>query len=166
MKRFRFVFPAVLAVTLLLSACSDDDSDNGDTPSFAEGVTEVERQILADTVPAEANGQLLELTRVVIPAGEGIPPHTHPGEQLAVIVAGTLTYTIIEGEASIRRAAGTDDEKVETYSAGDEIEINVGDAIHEPDGMIHQAQNDSDGPVIIYLSSLFAEGEPPALLVE
>jgi quercetin dioxygenase-like cupin family protein len=150
--------------TLLLVACGGDDGDS--TPPEAEGVTEVVRQLLAQASPDTAAGQILELTRVIIPAGEAIAPHTHPGPQLAVVVSGRITYTVIEGEATVTRAAATPDEAVDTYDSGDTFELGAGDAIVEPTGMVHEARNRTEEIVIIYLSSLFPVGAPPATTIE
>jgi quercetin dioxygenase-like cupin family protein len=99
---------------------------------------------------------------VVIPAGESIAPHTHPGPQLAVIVSGSLTYTVLEGEAELTRDAGTDDAETETIESGESVELEAGDSLIEPPGMVHQAENDTEDPVVIHTSSLFPEGEPPS----
>ena len=155
--------PAALLVAIVLVSCGGDGDDS---PSFADGVTVVTRQLLAEASPDTAAGQLLELTRVIIPAGEGIAAHTHPGPQLAVIVSGTLTYTIIDGEATVTRAAATDAQTVETYASGDTTDLRAGDAVVEPTGMVHSAANETDQPVIIYLSSLFPAGAEPATTVQ
>jgi quercetin dioxygenase-like cupin family protein len=151
---------ALLAAAFVVS-CSDDN-DAPPTPLGAEGVTQVARHLLAEVSPDTAAGQLLQLTRAVIPAGQSIAPHTHPGPQLAVIVNGTLTYTVIDGEVTVVRAAETGSEKVETYSSGSTIELAPGDVIQESLGMVHEAINETDEIVIIYLSSLFPEGVPAA----
>ncbi len=163
-KRLRFVAPLLLIASLVLVACGGDDDDA--PPSVADGVTQVVRQVLADADPDTAQGQVLELTRVIIPAGEGIAPHNHPGPQLAIIVSGTLTYTVIDGEATVTRAAGEDASKVETHKSGDTFELKPGDSIMEPTKMVHKAANDTDQPIVIYLSSLFPQGEPSASPVE
>jgi quercetin dioxygenase-like cupin family protein len=103
---------------------------------------------------------------VIIPANESIAPHNHPGPQLAIIESGTLTYTVIDGEATVTRAAGSDSAEVVTYTSGDKFELHTGDSIMEPTKMVHEASNETDEPVVIYLSSLFPEGEPPATTVQ
>ena len=164
MKKLRFFAPVLLVASLVFIACSDEGDDA--PPSVADGVTEVARQLLAEASPDTAQGQMLELTRVIVPAGESLAPHTHPGPQLAVIVAGTLTYTVIDGEATVTRAAATDNEDVVMYASGDTFELNAGDSISETALMVHRAANEGDQPVIIYLSSLFPTGEPPATTVQ
>jgi quercetin dioxygenase-like cupin family protein len=154
---------AVLLATLVMSCGDDDDTP---TPLGAEGVTQVARQLLAEVSPDTAAGQLLELTRVVIPPGQSIAPHTHPGPQLAVIVNGTLTYTVIDGEVTVTRAAETGSQTVETHGSGSTFDLAPGDVIQETAGMVHEAINETDEIVIIYLSSLFPEGAPAASPVQ
>jgi quercetin dioxygenase-like cupin family protein len=166
LKKLRFIAPILLIVSLVLVACGGDDDNTATTPSVADGVTQVVRQILADANPDTAQGQVLQLTRVIIPAGEGIAPHDHPGPQLAIIVSGTLTYTVIDGEAHVTRAAATDNEEAVTYKSGDTFELKPGDSIMEPTKMVHKAANETEAPVIIYLSSLFPQDAPPATTVE
>lgn len=150
-----------LAVAALLAVGCGSDDGGDDAASVADGIDEVVRQVLTGTSPDAAPGHVLELSRVVIPAGEEIATHTHPGPQLAFIESGTLGYSIIEGgEVEVTRSAGTSDAEVETYGAGDTLELRTGDSILEPEGMVHGSSNDTDEPVIIYLSTLFQQGEP------
>jgi quercetin dioxygenase-like cupin family protein len=139
------------------TACSGDDDDPA---LLGEDVDAVVRNILQTGTDATAPGQEVILSQVIVPAGDAIAPHTHPGTQLAVIIQGTLTYTVIEGEATVTRDAGTEDAEAESYSSGETVEIEVGDTVHETAGMVHEARNDGDVPVVIYLSSLFPEGAP------
>jgi quercetin dioxygenase-like cupin family protein len=160
----RFLVPVLLSVSLVFAACGGDD--DAPAPSVADGVTEVVRQLLAETRPETAQGQLLELTRVIVPANESLAPHTHPGPQLAVIVSGTLTYTVIDGEATVTRAAASEDEEAATYASGETFELHPGDSISEPALMVHRAANETDEPVVLYLSSLFPVGAEPATPVQ
>src|SRR5690606_32243434 len=155
---------AAVAVVLGAAACGGDDDDSN--ASVAEGVTQVERQLLGEMTSDTAPGQLLELTRVIVPAGQGLAPHTHPGPQMGVVVEGTLTYSVFGGEVTIIRAAATANQTEEKYGPGQTIELKPGDVLVEPPGMEHTGRNDGDEPVVIYLSSLFPEGEPPATNVE
>lgn len=160
----RLIAPVVLAG--LLIACSDDGDNSAAPASPADGITEVTRQVLAESTTSTAPGQVLDLTRVIIPAGQEIAPHTHPGPQLAVIAEGTLIYTILKGEVRVFRSAGTADAKSETASAGQTVDLEAGDAIVETPGMEHRAQNKGSGPVVIYLSSLFPQGAPASSPVQ
>jgi len=165
----------LLVAGLLVAGCSDSDSDHPPTTpatvppaatSVATGITEVQRQILGESTSPTAPGQLIELTRVVVPVGEALATHTHPGPQLAVITEGTLTYTIVKGEVQVTRAAGLPSAKKETATTGQAIELKPGDSIVESPGMEHNAKNNGSVPVVIYLSSLFPEGAPAASPVQ
>ena len=155
------VLPVLLCTALLLAACGDDDSDAADGLD-ASDFDDVTRQVLGESTSDTAPDQLVQLTRVVIPAGESIPPHTHPGPQLAIIVSGTLTYSIIDGEVEVTRDSGTDHAEIESFESGDIVELAAGDSLIEPPGMVHEAENETDDPVVIHTSSLFPEDAPPS----
>ncbi len=146
----------VLMVFSAVVACGGDGA--GRSP-FA-GFTEVAGQELKSGTSSTAPGQILRLVRVIIPAGDEVAPHSHPGTQLAFISEGILTYTVIDGEVDVSRAADSGNAMVETFQTGDTLKLEVGDSIREPKGMIHMARNDGGQPVVIYLLSLFPEGEP------
>jgi quercetin dioxygenase-like cupin family protein len=153
--------PRTLALLLALAAglvlaCGGDDDDS----VVGANVDEVVRNLLQTATDETAPGQELVLSQVIVPPGDAIAPHTHPGTQLAVIVQGRLTYTVIDGEVEVTRDAATDEAQVESFSSGDAVELETGDAVHETAGMVHEARNDGEVPVIIYLSSLFPEGAP------
>jgi quercetin dioxygenase-like cupin family protein len=154
----------MLICGLLIAGCGGDDKDS--PPSVSAGITEVTRQVLAQSTATTAPGQLVELTRVIIPAKQSLAAHTHPGPQLAIIEEGTLTYTILKGSVQVTRGAGTAEAKVETASAGQTIELKPGDSLIETPGMEHEAKNTTDKPIVIYLSSLFPQGAPPSSPVQ
>jgi quercetin dioxygenase-like cupin family protein len=156
----------LLVTGLVITGCGGDDKDDSSATTAARGVTEVTRQVIAQSNPTTAPGQLLELTRVIIPAGESLAPHTHPGPQMAIIDEGTLTYTIIKGSVQVTRAAGTSDAKTETASAGQTIELKPGDSLIETPGMEHEAKNAGKDAIVIYLSSLFPQGAPASSPVQ
>jgi quercetin dioxygenase-like cupin family protein len=165
----------LLVAGLILAGCSSDNDDSspviGSPPpaaatSVANGITEVQRQVLAESTSDAAPGQVVQLTRVVIPVGEALATHFHPGPQLAVVSEGTLTYQIVKGEVPVTRAAGTPNAKVETARAGQTIELKPGDSLIEAPGMEHNAKNNGSVPIVLYLSSLFPQGAPPSSPVQ
>lgn len=122
----------------------------------------VVREVLASSDPKEAPGEILSLVRYTIPAGAKLPVHKHPGDQMATVIGGTLTYHVVaNGDVPITRANGTK----QTAHPGDTITFTVGDSWVEPEGMIHYAENLTDQPVVLLSSSLFAANEPPTELV-
>jgi quercetin dioxygenase-like cupin family protein len=153
------VVAALVALSAATIACSSSDTD---VLHPADGVDEIVRQIIQAGEPQSATGQDLELTRVIIPAGDEIAPHTHPGLQLAIITEGTLTYTVVDGEVTVHHNSGTDDETSETVTSGQTVDLRPGSSVMEVPGMVHQAHNDSDQAVVIYLASLFPVDADPS----
>lgn len=122
----------------------------------------VVREVLASSDPKEAPGEVLSLVRYTIPAGAKLPVHKHPGDQMATVISGTLTYHVVaNGDVPITRANGAK----ETAHPGDTVVFTVGDSWVEPEGMIHYAENLTGQPVVLLSSSLFAGNEPPTELV-
>jgi quercetin dioxygenase-like cupin family protein len=156
------IFAAVV-VALLLAACGDDDGDESGWSAFS---TEIVRQVVEAGEPESAPGQLLELTRVIIPGGMEIAPHTHPGLQLAVVVQGALTYSVIEGEVQVTHDSGTEQARTVTVGAGETVELTPGSAVMEVPGMVHMARNDGKVAVVVHLSSLFTVGAPASSSAE
>jgi quercetin dioxygenase-like cupin family protein len=132
----------------------------------AETTASVTREILGAGEPAAAPGETLELVRYTIPPRFQIAPHTHPGMQVNQIVSGELTYTVVDGEISITRAAtaGTPG-PMETLGSGQTTVFRPGDSFVEAEGMVHFAENAGTEPVVILTASLFASGEPPSSVV-
>lgn len=154
-----------LAVGLLLVGAAACESDDEAATEWSD-VEDIRRDVLGEATMEQAPGQILELSRVIIPAGQSIDPHTHPGTQMAVILQGTLTYTIISGEVTVTRDAGTGDEREERFGAGETTDIEPGDSLVEPKGMEHEAENRGDEPVVISLASLFETGAPASSPLE
>lgn len=131
-------------------------------PTPAPSVTpDVVREELGTTLPDAAAGQRLGLWRVVIPAGASLPPHWHPGYQLARIESGTLSYTVLTGALVVIRPDGV----TLTVDAGDTYDITAGTTVVEQPGAEHSAHNGGDVPVTIVLASLFEDGAEPAIPV-
>ena len=152
----------LLLAAAFLAACGDDDDDDDSAAFDAGDFDEVVRQVLSESTSETAPDQVVELSRVVVPAGESIAPHTHPGPQLAVIISGTLTYTVLEGEVEITRDSGTEDAATVSIGSGETVQLEEGDSLVETQGMVHEAENETDEPVVIHLSSLFPEDAPPS----
>jgi quercetin dioxygenase-like cupin family protein len=123
---------------------------------------EVVSTLLGMTEPAAAVGQTLGLRSYVIPSGVALPPHTHPGTQLARILRGVLRYEVVSGEAHVVRSDGTP----EAVVAGEVVMLEAGDVVIEGPGMVHFGTNVGRGPVHIISATLFETGAPPSTLTE
>lgn len=151
----------LVAVALFASGVAHGGAQ---TPIPATPEPGVVREVLSHGEPVAAPGKVLELVRYTIPPDTTLPAHTHPGMQTAMIVSGTLHYTVVEGEVPLYRAAEPDTMVSITPGSG-EITIEPGDAFSEPQGVIHFGRNSGTEPVVILVASLFVADEPPATVV-
>jgi quercetin dioxygenase-like cupin family protein len=69
-------------------------------------------------------GREVVQTRVDFPPGVASPRHSHPGEEVAYVLEGTLEYRI-EGRAPVT--------------------VNAGEAVYIPSGAVHSATNVGSG---------------------
>ena len=130
----------VAAATAMTTRPMTIDERASRANSVAAGITEVQRQLLGESTSPTAPGQLIELTRVIVPVGQQLATHTHPGPQLAVISEGYADLHDRQRPVQVTRAAGTSEAKNETASAGQTIDLKPGDALIEPTGMEHSAR--------------------------
>ena len=150
-----------LALTIVGVAFTPGGNALQATPEASAPVT-VASEVLGSAEPDEVPNPDLSLSRVTFMPGAETPVHYHPGTEIGYVVQGALTYTVFEGEAEVFRAAGGENEIV---LPGATVVLEVGDGVIEPAGMIHQGRNEGDTPMVIYISSLFPEGETRAIPV-
>ncbi len=106
----------------------------------------------------------LALSKVVVKPGAELPLHHHPGTQIARIVKGTLTYTVVDGKAKVKKGdADTGAKLVRTVKAGETVKLKAGMWIVEQPSDHHMAANKGDDKVVLYLSTLFRKGAPPSV---
>jgi quercetin dioxygenase-like cupin family protein len=121
------------------------------------------REVLVSSSPAGAPGALFELLRVTVPAGAVLAAHSHPGDEMAIVLTGALTYHVVaNGSLTINRADG----RKETAGPGEMVILEAGDSLLEPEGMVHRAENTTDHPVVFLASTLFEAGAPTAIAWE
>ncbi|MBW4565490.1 MAG: cupin domain-containing protein [Mojavia pulchra JT2-VF2] len=120
----------------------------------------VKREVLASGYPTGNQKQILELVRYTIAPRTKLPTHTHPGMQIERVEAGTLTYTVVQGEAKVTKANGSQ----LILKTGKTIHLTVGDSLVEPGGMVHYGENQTHKPVILLSASLFDANQPKTIL--
>jgi quercetin dioxygenase-like cupin family protein len=136
-------------------------------PPGSAGITP---QPLGGGMPSIAPGYAMGLLRLTFEPGATLNQHTHPGVSILFIESGTLTYTLVEGTATVTRAAtgmatpGAAPVS-EPVPAGD-IVLNVGDSLFEDADVIHTAQNDGAEPALVLIANLLAAGEPVTTFLE
>lgn len=99
----------------------------------------------------------------IIPAGAVLPVHRHPGDQMATVESGRLTYHVIEhGCVSVNRADGTRD----IVNPGDMTTFDVGNSWVKLIGMVHYAENLTTEPVVLISPSRLADDVSPTEIIE
>jgi quercetin dioxygenase-like cupin family protein len=154
MRKLSLLLPlAILAFGSIVVNSKETSSPN----TYTQSVT---REVLASGYPTPEQKQILELVRYTIAPRTKLPTHTHPGMQIERVEAGTLTYTVVQGEAKVTKANGTE----LILQAGKTIQLSVGDSLVESAGMVHYGENKTDNPVILLSASLFDANQPKAIL--
>ncbi len=154
MRKLSLILPlAILAFGSVVVNSQETSSPN----TYTQSVT---RAVLASGYPTQDKKQILELVRYTIAPKTKLPTHIHPGMQIERVEAGTLTYTVVKGEAKITKANGTE----LILQQGKTIELTVGDSLVESAGMVHYGQNKTNNPVILLSASLFEANQPKAIL--
>jgi quercetin dioxygenase-like cupin family protein len=153
---------AVLIIAVVAMQGSTPSSGSPATPAASPGST---RSVLVAATPQAAPDQRLELVRYIIDPGAKLPPHIHPGTQLASIVSGELTYTVVSGKIRVERAAsdGTPG-PVETLAAGQTTVLRPGDAVIEAETAVHFGENLGPKPVVILAATLLEADQPAAIV--
>jgi quercetin dioxygenase-like cupin family protein len=163
MPRFsvRHLLAAAMAVIFAATGAGVVAQEASPTPDGYGGEL-VKDVLVEDTTVDAAPGETLSLTRYIIPAGAVLPVHYHPGVQMASVEAGVLTYHVVDGELPVTRADGT----LLTVVSGETVELAEGDSWIEPKGMIHFAENRTDGDVILISTALLDSDEPATIVVD
>lgn len=145
---------ALLAGTLGLTSAQDTATPAA-TPAAAV------REVLVQSSPADADGQVMQLVRYDIPAGIVLPEHTHPGTQQAYIESGVLTYHVVSGGSiPVTRADGTTEE----LGPGESTELHPGDSVVEVPGVVHYGENLGTETVVILAADLLDPDQPASVL--
>ncbi|NMF65563.1 cupin domain-containing protein [Brasilonema octagenarum UFV-E1] len=155
MRKASVILPlAILAFGSVVVNSQESPSPNTYTQS-------VRREVLASGYPTQDQKQILELVRYTIAPRTKLPTHIHPGMQIERVEAGTLTYTVVQGEAKVTKANGTQ----LILQKGKTIQLTVGDSLVEPAGMVHYGENLTNKPIILLSASLFDANQPKSILI-
>jgi hypothetical protein len=165
------ILPTILPTILV--GCAPEERSGDAAPDLPAATLEapvaVVRELLAVTAdPPGAPGMVLTLARYTIAPGAILPPHLHPGLQLARIEAGTLRYHVVEGEVTLQRSVNAEGvaAREERLTGPDETRLYPGDVVLEIGEMLHFGANDTDAPLVILATLLTPVGEPLARTVE
>jgi quercetin dioxygenase-like cupin family protein len=155
MRKLSLILPlAILAFGSVVVNSQETSSPN----TYTQSVT---REVLASGYPTQEKKQILELVRYTIAPKTKLPTHIHPGMQIERVEAGTLTYSVVKGEAKVTKA-----NRIELIlKAGETIKLTAGDSLVESAGMVHYGENQTNNPVILLSASLFDANQPKAILI-
>jgi len=155
----------VLAAILVLTGCGSDSTTSrpaapaspATTPAPSPTTTvAVQKDVLGTEVdPPGALGRTLTLIRYTIAPGAKLAAHVHPGVQMASIQSGSLTYTVVSGTATVRRAPAGATEEVKGPAT---TTLGQGDSVIEKGDMVHFGANTSAAPVVIVATLLTEDG--------
>ena len=114
----------------------------------------------------DAAGMLLVLLRATLAPGAEMPPHTHPGQLVIAVEAGTAGYAIVdEAGESLRGVTGTPTATA-VIPSGTEVLLGPGEWLVEEPGVVHTARNAGEEPLVLLISGLVAADEPFVQMVE
>ena len=114
--------------------------------------TDVYAQVLGTSLPASTEGQALVSVRITIEPGGGFSAHTHPGTVNVYIDSGEFTFTLLDDSHEMTITRGGTGES-ETLAVNKATVLNPGDSFVET-GMVHEAWNEGDEPVVVYVTAL------------
>jgi quercetin dioxygenase-like cupin family protein len=133
-------------------------------PQAPQEPVSVTREALAGAGhPHGAVHRTLGLSRVTVMPGTTLALHHHPGTQIGYIERGVLTYTVEKGRARLMAGTGDDPRLVRVIHAGQTAKVRPGHWLIEQPTDHHHAANRGSVPVVIYLSTLFKDGEPASI---
>lgn len=149
-------FTAVLALSVAFAVAVLA----GAAATATEPVPTVAREILATSTPADARGYTLYLVRVTAMPGALLAKHFHPGTQNALVVSGSVRYTVYKGAARVYRgAADAPTKPYKVITPGHSGTLVAGDWLVETTSLVHEAQVTSPGPFVVLISALFKTGQ-------
>jgi len=126
MKRF-FLIALCFGLVGFVSINADAQGPGVTSKTLLEGN-------LSDDTTKEVVMRLVEF-----PPGSSLSRHTHPGDELAFVLQGTLEI-IAEGREARR--------------------VSTGDTFHNRRGIIHEARNVGDTPVRLLVTFIVDKGKP------
>ena len=127
-------------------------------PAGAVGLTSV---VLARVAPDLAPGQELQLVRVEVAPGATVAAHTHPGTIALCLESGSVVFGVVEGTATVTRAATAATPEAAEPLANAETVLQPGDCLtFDAAQTVHTLRNEG-GPAVIWQAQLYALGQPP-----
>jgi len=143
-----------------LNGLAQESTPMADMASMPAGAVGLTPRVLARVEPATAAGQELQLVRVEVAPGATVAPHTHPGTIALCLESGSFDFGIVEGMATVTRAATAATPEAAEQLADAETVLAPGDCVtFDASKTVHTLHN-TGGPAVIWQAQLYALGEP------
>jgi len=166
MRQFAILISAVAIVLIGLFAGGPGSTGEAQqsTPA-AGGATGVTTEVLGRFPSELAPGRALALLRMTFTPGGSVGPHTHPGETVFHLAAGTLQFTLHEDETQLVRAvdgahAAATPTAREAVAVGEEITLSAGDTIYDDAAVLQSERNDGGENAVVIVANLRGVDEP------
>jgi mannose-6-phosphate isomerase-like protein (cupin superfamily) len=166
MRRFAILVSAVniVVIGLFAGGLTSIGQAQQSTPATGAG-TGVTTEVLGRFPSELAPGQALALLRITFAPGGSVAPHTHPGETVFHLAAGTLQFTLHEGEAQLVRAvdgvpSASTPTAGEAIAVGEELTLSAGDTIYYGAAVLQSERNDGAEDAMVIVSNLRGVDEP------
>lgn len=155
----------VIGATLALSACSTTATAPTSAPPSPTATAPI-TTMYGQAIPPNAPTQKMVSYGVEIPPGVSIASHQHPGQQIARITDGELTYTVLKGTVTVfDGTVPTGAVPSHEVTAPATLTLTAGTTIAEPENMVHKAQNNGSVPVKIQATVLVPKDDPLSIPV-
>jgi quercetin dioxygenase-like cupin family protein len=146
---------ASIAIAFAVTGTVQHSSAGAATPQTPNATT-IGKEILGQGASAVAPDRVLLLQRRTFAPGSDSGAHPAPGPTVLFVDSGTVEFTVDEGAALLTRRGATEQEPV---AAGDEVDLEQGDAVFYDEGVVHDVANVYDDPAV----TLEARLNPPEM---
>lgn len=137
-----------LAGTLALAGLATAGMDDTAPPTPATGVTAT---VLGSGMSAVAPDRVLLVQQRTFAPGADSGDHPAPGPVVVYVDSGPVDFTVVEGAASLTRAADpmtTVPAGVEQIPAGSTVTLAAGDSVFYDEGVVHSFDNHGDADAV------------------
>jgi quercetin dioxygenase-like cupin family protein len=155
MRRYLAVLGVGVTIIVTVIGAAPRTVAGAATPETA-GSTTITKEILGQGGSAVAPDRVLLLQRRTFAPGSDSGAHPAPGPTVLFVDSGTVEFAVDKGAALLTRRGATEQEPV---AAGDEVDLEQGDAVFYDEGVVHDVANVYDDPAV----TLEARLNPPEM---
>ena len=144
MPKYLAVLVAGTAIAFVVTGTTQHSLAGAATPQ-ATDTTAIAKEILGQGASAVAPDRVLLLQRRTFAPGSDSGAHPAPGPTVLFVDSGTVEFAVDKGAALLTRRGATEQEPV---AAGDEVDLEQGDAVFYDEGVVHDVVNAYDDPAV------------------